>query len=96
MNKIDKKVEELKSILEKQNWKAIEFETVGAVTIKFALHKPKYTFLKSTNCIKLCDKITDKQVIIDIYIATEIEINEKLQQYEIMLDNDQYIKMKMY
>lgn len=47
MNIIDKKIKELITILEKENWKAIDFETVGAVTIKFALHKPKYRYLIS-------------------------------------------------
>lgn len=44
MNRIIEKIKELIAILEKENWNAIDFETVGAVTIKFALHKPKYKF----------------------------------------------------
>lgn len=96
MNIIDKKIKELITILEKENWKAIDFETVGAVTIKFALHKPKYRYLKTKDCIQLYDRLTDKQVIIDIYIATDIKINTEAKEYEIQLDNDQYVKMKMY
>lgn len=94
MNIIDEKIKELIKILEKQEYVIMEFETVGAVSIKFLLHKPKYTFLKTKECIKLCDKITMKTVLIDIYTAVDIKINKELQQYEIMLDNGQYIKMK--
>ncbi len=96
MNRINKMINELITILEKEKWNAIDFQTVGAVTIKFALHKPKYKFLKSKNYIQLYDKITDKKVLIDIYMATDIKINIEAEEYEIELDNDQYVKMKMY
>lgn len=96
MNKIDKKISELITILERQNWLSIEFETVGTITIKFTLHKPKYRFLKTTNCIQLYDRLTEKKVIIDIYTANRIEINEEVQEYKIILDNGQYVRIKMY
>lgn len=96
MNIIDKKIKELITILEKENWKAIDFETVGAVTIKFVLHKPKYRYLKTKDRIQLYDRLTDKKVIIDIYVATDIKIDTEAEEYEIQLDNDQYVKMKMY
>lgn len=96
MNRIIEKIKELIAILEKENWNAIDFETVGAVTIKFVLHKPKYKFLKSKNYIQLYDKITDKKVLIDIYMATDIKINTEAEEYEIQLDNDQYVKIKVY
>lgn len=96
MNRIIEKIKELIVILEKENWNAIDFETVGAVTIKFVLHKPKYKFLKNKNYIQLYDKITDKKVLIDIYMATDIKINTEAEEYEIQLDNDQYVKIKVY
>lgn len=74
---IDRKIKELMKILEKENWKAIEIETVGAISIKFVLHKPKYKFLKRKGMIQFYDKIADKKMLIDIYCATEIAINEK-------------------
>lgn len=39
MTIMDKKINKLMKILEKENWKAIEIETVGgAVSVKFVLH----------------------------------------------------------
>lgn len=93
---INRKIKELMKILEKENWKAIEIETVGAVSVKFVLHKPKYKFLKTTEMIQFYDRITDKKILIDIYCATEIVINEKKQEYEIELYHEEYVKMKMY
>ena len=48
------------------------------------------------NCIQLYDRLSNNKVIIDIYTATEIYINELKQIYEIQLDNNQYIKLKIY
>lgn len=93
---MDKKINELITILQKQDWKAIDFETIGTVSVKITLHKPKYELIKRKECIQLCDSVTDKMVIIDMVVATEIIINEEKQEYEIQLDNDQYIKMRMY
>lgn len=96
MNRIDKQINDLFAILEKQEWNAIEVEIVGTITIKMVLYKPQYSLIKERNCIQLYDNITDKRVIIDIVVATEIIINEQIQEYIIELDNDQNIKMKMY
>lgn len=93
MTIMDKKINKLMKILEKENWKAIEIETVG---VKFVLHKPKYKFLKTTEMIQFYDRITDKKILIDIYCATEIVINEEKQEYEIELYHEEYVKMKMY
>lgn len=63
MTIIDRKIKELMKILEKENWKAIEIETVGGVvSVKFVLHKPKYKFLKTTEMIQFYDRITDKKI----------------------------------
>lgn len=96
MNRIDKLIEKLLNILENENCEKLEIETVGAITTKIVLYKPKYTFLKVKECIQFYDKISSVKVKIDIYTARELEINENLKQYEIMLDNDQYVKIKMY
>lgn len=97
MTIMDKKINKLMKILEKENWKAIEIETVGgSVSVKFVLHKPKYKFLKTTEMIQFYDRITDKKILIDIYCATEIVINEEKQEYEIELYHEEYVKMKMY
>ena len=97
MTIMDKKINELMKILEKENWKAIEIETVGgAVSVKFVLHKPKYKFIKKTEMIQFCDIITDKKILIDIYCATEIVIDEKKEEFEIELYLEDYVNMKMY
>jgi len=96
MNTIDIKINKLKEILEKQSPRAIDFEMVGAVTIRFVLHKPKYRYLKTKQSIQFYDKLTEKRVIIDIITATDIEINEDINLYNIRLDNGQIIKFKMY
>lgn len=96
MNTIDKQINELKEILEKQNWRAIEVDTTGAIAIQLVLHKPKYRYLKTIQCIKLYDKLTDKKIIIDIVTANEIKINENINLYSITFDNGQAIKLKMY
>lgn len=95
MTTMDRKINELLAILKKQEWTAIEFETTGYISAKFILHKPKYSFPKNKQIIKLGDNKTDKQVTIDIYAAVELEINEEMQEYEILLDNYQYIKLNI-
>lgn len=96
LSNIDKKIKELITILEKEEWTIIDFEAVGTLNIQISLHKPKYRYLKTKDYIQLYDKITGKKVAIDIITARKIEINEALKEYEILLDNGQYIKMKMY
>lgn len=96
VNRIDKQINELMTILQKQDWKTIDFETIGTISIKFTLYSPKYESIKKREFVQLCDSITDKRVIIDMVVATEIIINEEKQEYEIQLDNDQHIKMKLY
>lgn len=95
MNRIEIKIKEMINILERQDWTAIEFETIGTVSIKFVLHKPKYRLMKKLDRARLYDKHTDKKVIIDLYTATDIYINEDLKEYEIQLGNDQFVKLKM-
>lgn len=96
MNRIDNLINKLLNILENESCENIEIEAVGALTVKATLHKPKYSFLKTKESIQFYDKIKNVKIKIDVYTATEIEINENLRQYEIMLDNDQYVKIKMY
>lgn len=95
MNRIVEEMNKLVKILENQSCEIIEIEAVGALTIKAILHKPQYTILKTNESIQFYDKIKNVKVKIDIYKAREIEINEDSKQYEIMLDNDQYVKIKM-
>ena len=40
MNRIDKLIEKLLNILENENCKKLEIETVGAITTKIVLYKP--------------------------------------------------------
>lgn len=95
MNIIEEKIKQVINILNRQDWTAIEFETTGMVYVKFVLHKPKYKLMKKLDRVKLYDNHTDKKVIIDLYTATAIYINEDLKEYEIQLGNEQYVKLKM-
>ena len=96
LSRIDRQVNELIKILEKQKWTSIEFLTVGYVTLNITLYKPKYKYITKGNYIQLYDKISNNRVRIDIYTATDICINEQEQIYEIQLYNNQYIKLKIY
>lgn len=95
MNSMDRKINELISILEKQEWNAIELELDSNVNIKMTLHKPKYKFIKKSKIIQLHDNITNKKVAITMCTALSIKINEEFSQYEIKLDGEQYIKLKI-
>ena len=94
MSRIDRQVNELIKILEKQEWTSIKFLTVGYVTLNVTLYMPEYKYITRGNCIQLYDRLSNNKVI--IYTATEIYINELKQIYEIQLDNNQYIKLKIY
>lgn len=47
LSNIDKKIKELITILEKEEWTMIDFEAVGTLNIQISLHKPKYRYLKT-------------------------------------------------
>ncbi len=93
MNTIDKQIKELKSKLQAQEWQNIEFEIVGAISIKVLLNKLQYTFNKRTKYIQLYDTKTNIKIGIDIYTATQL-IKEGM-EYKIMLDNSQIVMLKM-
>lgn len=90
---IDKKISELLTTLERNKGKSIEFETVGAVSIKLVLNNTQYNFIENTKYVELYDAKTNIKVCIDIYTA--IELYKEELQYKIMLDNSQSITINI-
>lgn len=96
MNRIERKINQLLDIFEKEKWEAVRIEIAGDIEIKIVLYKPTYKFLERKGDIQLYDKMTKNKVLIHIFSAGEIEINKKQNKYEILLNNGQYVKMKIY
>lgn len=95
MNIIQKQIEDLMLVLEKTKENAIQFETVGALAIKSIFHNVECKIINDIGIVQFMDKETNTLLIIQIYLALEIQINRKMKEYGVLLPDDLYIKMKI-
>ena len=72
LSRIDRQVNELIKILEKQKWTSIEFLTVGYVTLNITLYKPKYKYITKGNYIQIYVLMNRNKFMKYSYITTNI------------------------
>ena len=96
MTKIEKDIETLIEILENKGKCLIEFETVGAITIKIVFRRAQFKYLKTTGLLKIFDNVPDRMIKLDIFTANTVIIDDKVGEYALELENGQSIKIRTY
>lgn len=89
-NKIDNLIE----ILGTYEYTKVEIETHGDVAAKIVLDFPKFKYTKSKRQIKFYN--SKETVIINIWASSDIIIDKQNLKYQIMLEYDERVTLKMY
>lgn len=96
MTRIEQDIETLIEILENKGKCVIEFETVGAVSIKIIFRRAEFKYLKTSGLLKIFDRVPDRVIKLDIFTANKVIIDNQVSEYMLELENGQSIKIKTY
>ena len=91
---VEKKIDNLIEILGANEYIKIDITIVGYVTTVITLDYPKFEYIKSKRQLKFYN--SKETVIINIWASSDIIIDNKKMEYQILLECDESITLKMY
>ncbi|MBO5143188.1 MAG: hypothetical protein J6C46_09445 [Clostridia bacterium] len=91
---VEKKIDNLIEILGANEYTKIDIAIVGDVTTVITLDYPKFEYIKSKRQIKFYN--SKDTVVINVWASCDIMIDNQNMQYQILLECDESITLKMY
>lgn len=91
---IEKQIDNLIELLGANEYSKMEIETKGDVAMSTTIENPKFEYIKIQRQIKFYN--SKDTVIINIWASSKISIDEENLQYQIILECDECITLKMY
>lgn len=91
---IEKKIDNLIEILGANEYTKIEIKMIGDIKTVITLDFPKFEYIKSKRQLKFYN--SKENVIIDIWASSDIIADNQKMEYQILLECDERIALKMY
>lgn len=91
---IGNKIDNLIELLGVNKYSKMELETNGDVAISITIENPKFRYIKTKRQIKFYN--SRETVIINVWASSDITIDEDNLIYQILLECDECVTLKMY
>jgi len=91
---VEKKIDNLIGILGANEYTKMEIEITGDIKTTLTLDFPKFKYIKSKRQLKFYN--SKDTVIIDIWASSEIIADNQKMEYQILLECNESIILRMY
>lgn len=91
---VEKKIDNLIGILGANEYTKMEIKITGDIKTTITLDFPKFEYIKSKRQLKFYN--SKETVIIDIWASSDIIADNKKMEYQILLECNESILLKMY